>query len=138
MIIRTASKNFLCEKCNNVINKGEKYFDWWNINQNGVYYHRRFHQNCLNNKKVTDNLSQSKLTNNKSTIFDRIQKSIDDEGGCLIALNYLNNEKCYICGIHYDEKGNKSFLCETWEDRKPFYESADNMKKYIDCYGNYL
>lgn len=128
--IRIASKNFLCEKCNNLISKGEQYFDWWNVNKDSVYYHKRFHINCLNN--IRTNPTQLKSSNfvteikDKLNIFDRVQKLLNVEG-CLIASN--DGVKYYICGIHYDEKGNKSFLCETWEDRKPFYETADNLKK---------
>ena len=133
--IRIASKNFLCEKCNNLISKGERYFDWWNTNKDATYYHRRFHIGCMNNTTVSASTDSSNITSSKSTIFDRVQKLLDVEG-CLIASN--DGIKCYICGLHYDEEGNKSFLCETWEDRKPFYETADNMKKYIDCNGNYL
>lgn len=135
--IRTASKNFLCEKCNTLIPNGTQYFDSWEYNiKSGTYWHRRFHNECVNNTKNVIKDNSVLLSKNNVTIFDRIQNKIEKEGGCLIASN--DGIKCYICGIHYDEEGNKSFLCETWEERKPYYESAENLKKYIDCYGDYL
>lgn len=142
MKIRVASKNFICEKCNLMINKNEKYFDWWGTIKGDVdyYYHKRYHLGCINNEIVSNmNGSVNSNTNNvsnKPTIFDRVQKLLEQENGCLIASN--NGIKCYVCGIGYNQNDEKGFLCMSWEDKKQFFETADNMKKYIDCYGNYL
>lgn len=143
--IRTASKNFLCEKCNTLIPNGTEYFDSWEYNtKSGTYWHRRFHKECVcNNKNVTnDDFVLSSVTRNNSTqlkannIFDRVQKLIEHENGSLIIAK--DGIKYYICGIVYNENDEKVFLCKTWEDKKPFFETADNMKKYIDYNGNYL
>lgn len=135
MKLRIATKNFLCEKCNNLISKNEQYFDWWNTRLDGSYYHKRFHLTCMNK---TPTVSKPTITTkSKPTIFDRILKLIEQENGCLPASN--NGIKCYICGIHYDEAGNKCFLCETWGDRKPYYESAEIVRtKYHDYKGDYF
>ena len=58
-----------------------------------------------------------------------------EKGSLIIAKDGI---KYYICGIVYNENNEKVFLCETWGDKKPFFETADNMKKYIDCNGNYF
>jgi len=136
--IRTASKNFLCEKCNTLINCGDEYFDTWDRTKDGDYYHKRFHTTCICNKKnvTDDNFMLAKTTISKPTLFDRVQKLIEKENGSLIASN--DGIKCYICGIGYNQNDEKGFLCMTWEDKKPFFETADNMKKYIDCYGNHF
>ena len=142
MKIRVASKNFICEKCNSIINKDEKYFDWWSVNKCGEYYHKRYHLNCIQNE-ITSSMNNNNTNviienkiNIKPTIFDRVQKLLDEENGTLIVAN--DGIKCYICGIGYNENDEKGFLCMTWEDKKQFFETADNMKKYIDCNGNYL
>lgn len=137
--IRIASKNFLCEKCNKLISSGESYFDWWNTNKDGTYYHRRFHIGCINNTTVSTSTDFSNIKSNKLTIFEHVQNLLEKENGCLLAVNYPKNEKCYVCGIHYDEDGNKSFLCETWEDRKPYYVDLETFKKsYVDENGKYF
>lgn len=143
--IRTASKNFLCEKCNTLIPNGTEYFDSWEYNtKSGTYWHRRFHKECVcNNKNVTnDDSVLSSVTRNNSTqlkannIFDRVQKLIERENGSLIIAK--DGIKCYVNGVGYNDEDERVFLCETWEDKKPFFETADNMKKYIDYNGNYL
>lgn len=131
--IRTATKNFLCEKCNQLIKEGDRYYDWWNTISKDVYYHKRFHVDCVTvkNPKITENI-QSK----KADIFKRLQIALDKENGCLLAV--YKGIKCYVCGIHYAEDGTKSILCESWGDKKPYYETVENFKKYIDCDGNYF
>ena len=129
--IRTASKNFLCEKCNALIPNGAEYFDSWEYNtKSGTYWHKRFHKECVCDTRTES--TQVKPNN----IFDRVQKLIEHENGSLIIAK--DGIKCYVNGVGYNDKDERVFLCETWEDKKPFFETADNMKKYIDCNGNYL
>ena len=139
--IRTASKNFLCEKCNTLIPNGTEYFDSWEYNtKSSTYWHKRFHKECVCDTRTES--TQVKSSNfvienkGKPNIFDRVQKLIEHENGSLIIAK--DGIKCYVNGIGYDDKDERVFLCETWEDKKPFFETADNMKKYIDCNGNYL
>lgn len=137
--IRTASKNFLCEKCNTLIPNGTEYFDSWDYNnKSGTYWHKRFHKECVCDTRTesTQLKSSNSITENKPNIFDRVQKLIEHEKGSLIIAK--DGIKYYICGIVYNENNEKVFLCETWGDKKPFFETADNMKKYIDCNGNYF
>ena len=133
--IRTASKNFLCEKCNTLIPNGPEYFDSWDYNNT---WHKRFHKECVCDTRTepTQLKSSNSVTENKPNIFDRVQKLIEREKGSLIIAK--DGIKYYICGIVYNENNEKVFLCETWGDKKPFFETADNMKKYIDCNGNYF
>ena len=139
--IRTASKNFLCEKCNRLIPNGTEYFDSWEYNtKSGTYWHKRFHKECVCNTRTESTQikpSNSVIENKgKPNIFDRVQKLIERENGSLIIAK--DGIKCYVNGVGYNDKDERVFLCETWEDKKPFFETADNMKKYIDCNGNYL
>ena len=129
--IRIATKNFLCEKCNQLIKSGESYYDWWNTTLDNYYYHRRFHINCLDNKEKIINKKPEKLT-----LLERLQKKLDEENSCLIMAH--NGEKCYVCGIHYDEDGEKKILCETWCERTPYYETLENFKWYYDYKGDYI
>ena len=129
--IRIATKNFLCEKCNQLIKCGDRYADYWNVTLNNNYYHKRFHLECIKCKQDNSENSNAK----KNDIFERIQKKLNDENGSLLASN--KGTKCYICGIKYDDDGNKLILCETWNERFPYYETAENFRKnYWDAYGN--
>lgn len=136
--IRIATKNFLCEKCNQLIKNGESYYDWWNTTSKDNYYHRRFHINCLDNKdKIIDkNKTVSEEKPKKPTLLERLQKRLDEENGCLM-MGY-KDEKRYVCGIVYGEDGEKKILCETWCDHKPYYETLENFKDYHDWKGDYI
>lgn len=122
--IRIASKNFICEKCNDMITKGSTYHDYWNVTNDNYYYHKRFHIECINSNKI-----ESK----KSDIFERLLKALEKENGCIMANN--NGIKCYVCGIRYNENGVKDILCETWGDKIPYYESVEKFKTYVDWQG---
>ena len=136
--LRIASKNFICEKCNQMINNGEEYFDWWNLSKDGFYYHKRFHKGCVDTTKNIKNVTV-KTTTSEISIFERVQKLIEKENGCLIAVNYPKNEKCYVCGIGYNHNDEKVFLCITWEDKKLYYENVEYFRKnYIDENGKYF
>ena len=130
--IRKATKNFLCEKCNNLIPINSTYFDWWNQDSSGKYYHRRFHTNCV----CDNNRKENKVNDVKSTIIERLQKLLNSEKNNLLACN--KGVKCYVCGIRYSDDSSISILCESWNDRKPYYESVENFKKYTDYNGNYF
>ena len=133
---RIATKNFLCEKCNNLIKSGEEYWDWWTLRIDKSYFHKRFHLNCVefDSKKSDEIIPKSE--SKKSDIFDRIQKLLNSDGK-IIASN--DGIKCYISGIHYEEDGSKSFLCEDWENQNPYYETAENVKEYYrDYMGNHF
>lgn len=132
--IRIATKNFLCEKCNQLIKNGESYYDWWNTTSKDNYYHRRFHINCLDNKeKIIKNTTEK---SKKPNIIERLQKKLNEENHCLVMAH--NGIKCYVCGIRYGEDGHKNILCETWNNKIPYYESIENFKEYHDCDGNYI
>ena len=135
MKIRTAKQNHLCTKCNEIISNGEKYYDWYNTNKEGTYYHRRFHIGCIEKKESGSN-NKSAI---KPTIVERVQKLLDKNNGCIMAVDYGKHIKCYVCGIHYDEEGNKTILCETWGERKPYYEDVEYFRtNYVDVDGYYF
>lgn len=128
--IRVASKNHLCERCNNLISKGSRYYDYWNFTSDENYYHRRFHLGCVKSRK------NNSVEQVRPDILERLQKALEKEHGCIIANN--NGIKCYVCGIHYHEDGTRDVLCETWGDRVPYYESVDRFKTYLDWNGRYF
>lgn len=87
IMIRKASKDYVCSCCGHIIRKGDEYIDRCILNVGKIVKHDRYHDECPHNSNV-------------SKLFARIER----ENGDLICGD-CNGCKIHIIGIAWSKKG---------------------------------
>ena len=117
---RIAEKPHLCECCHRPIDVGEKYADYYEYYKMQDYWqHYRFHLGC-------DVKSEKVKKDKKLSIEERLDKKLAKEGRFPVACDGI---KYWLCGINYDERGNKFYIIKNWEDNIACSKKLDYIMK---------
>lgn len=119
--VKRATKDYFCEKCHGIIPRGTDYVDCSEKTDFG-WKHNRYHKDC-------DYVKQG------GTVIDRIFNRLKCEGQFTAA---HNGEKVIVQGVVFDHNNKAFIVCRTWEERNVYYETIENIKKYIDWKGDTL
>ena len=124
--IQKASKEYLCCKCQQKIEKGTEYVDdatkYTDADGKVTWIHDRYHINC-NPKSDGD-------------ILDRIYKLLRKEGPFLRTEPY--GDKFIIQGIIFNHNGTPFVVCRDWETEEVSYKTVEEIKTFIDEKGETL
>ncbi len=109
IMIRTAKKDYVCDKCEHIIKKGTEYLDKIILNHGTCVQHNRYHDEC------------------PATDISNLVNRLINEGPIPVA---TNDVKYWLTGIEYDNTG---MVCvvQSWDKLDTIYVSIDTfMKEY--------
>ena len=110
IMIRKASKDYICSCCGHIIRKGDEYIDKCIFNVGKIVKHDRYHDECPHNSNV-------------SKLFARIER----ENGDLICTDNTG-DKIHIVGITWNNSG-PLFLYREWN-------GSERKALPIECVSN--
>ena len=116
IMIRKASKDYICSCCGHIIRKGDEYIDKCIFNVGKIIKHDRYHDECPHNSNV-------------SKLFARIER----EDGDLICSD-SNGRKIHIIGVAWNNIG-PMFLYREWDDSKKKALPIENVSNLVDVNG---
>ena len=117
IIIRKASKDYVCSCCGHIIKKGDEYLDKCIFNVGRIVKHDRYHDECPSTSDV-------------SKLFIRIER----ENGDLICSD-ADGCKIHIIGIAWTNKG-PMFLYRDWNSSEKKVLPVDYVCNLIDMNGD--
>lgn len=116
IIIRKASKDYVCSCCGHIIRKGDEYIDKCIFNVGKIVKHDRYHDECPRNSDV-------------SKLFARIER----ENGDLICID-SDGLKIHIIGVAWDNI-RPMFLYREWDDSKKKVLPIEYVSNFVDVNG---
>ena len=116
IIIRKASKDYVCSCCGHIIKKGDEYLDRCILNVGKIVKHDRYHDECP-------------CTSDTSKLFTRIER----ENGDLICSD-SNGCKIHIIGIAWSNRG-PVFLYREWSSDEKKVLPVECVYNFIDTNG---
>lgn len=116
IMIRKASKDYVCSCCGHVIRKGDEYLDRVILNVGKIVKHDRYHDECPHNSDV-------------SKLFARIER----ENGDLVCGD-CNGYKIRIIGVAWSNKG-PVFLYRDWDSNEKKSLPIECIYNLIDANG---
>ena len=116
IMIRKASKDYVCSCCGHIIRKGDEYLDRCILNVGKIVKHDRYHDECPRNSDV-------------SKLFTRIER----EDGDLICSD-SNGRKIHIIGVAWNNLG-PMFLYREWDDSEKKALPVECVYNLIDTNG---
>ena len=116
IMIRKASKDYICSCCGHIIRKGDEYIDKCIFNVGKIVKHDRYHDECQHNSNV-------------SKLFARIER----ENGDLICID-SDGRKIHIVGVAWNNIGSM-FLYREWDDSKKKALPIECVSNFVDVNG---
>lgn len=116
IMIRKASKDYICSCCGHIIRKGDEYIDKCIFNVGKIVKHDRYHDECPHNSSV-------------SKLFARIER----ENGDLICID-SGGRKIHIVGVAWNNIGSM-FLYREWDDSKKKALPIEYVSNFVDVNG---
>lgn len=116
IMIRKASKDYICSCCGHIIRKGDEYIDKCIFNVGKIVKHDRYHDECPHNSNV-------------SKLFTRIER----ENGDLICID-SDERKIHIVGITWNNVG-PMFLYREWNDSERKALPIECVSNLVDVNG---
>lgn len=116
IMIRKASKDYVCSCCGHVIRKGDEYLDRVILNVGKIVKHDRYHDECPHTSDV-------------SKLFARIER----ENGDLVCGD-CNGYKMHIIGVAWSNKG-PLFLYRDWDSNEKKSLPIECIYNLIDTNG---
>lgn len=116
IMIRKASKDYICSCCGHIIRKGDEYIDKCIFNVGKIVKHDRYHDECPHNSSV-------------SKLFARIER----ENGDLICIDNIGH-KIHIVGITWNNVG-PMFLYREWNDSERKVLPIECVSNLVDVNG---
>lgn len=120
--LKRATKDYICEKCHNIIKAGTDYVDCATKTEIG-WVHDRYHANCNSGALQGENT------------LDKVFTKLKTEGPFTMG---NKGDKVIVQGIIFDHNNKPFIVCRTWEERTVYYETVENFKTYIDWRGDTL
>lgn len=117
IMIRKASKDYVCSCCGHIIRKGDEYLDKVILNVGKIVKHDRYHDEC---PRVSD----------ISKLFTRIER----ENGDLICSD-SNGYKIHIVGVAWSNKG-PLFLYREWTGNEKKALPIECIYNLVDANGD--
>ena len=119
IMIRKASKDYVCSCCGHIIRKGDEYIDRCILNVGKIVKHDRYHDECPRNSDV-------------SKLFTRIER----EDGDLICSDSTGH-KIHIIGVVWNNLG-PMFLYREWDDSEKKASPIENVHSLVDVNGGLI
>ena len=116
IMIRKASKDYICSCCGHIIRKGDEYIDKCIFNVGKIVKHDRYHDECPRNSDV-------------SKLFARIER----ENGDLICID-SDGRKIHIVGVAWNNIG-PIFLYREWDVSKKKALPIECVSNFVDVNG---
>lgn len=120
VIIRKATKDYVCDVCGHIIKAGTEYLDRAVLNNGKCVQHERYHDECPQ-------------TSSTAKLFHNLEQNNCD----LIAANKKTGDKIHVVGIYYCSKGSV-VLYHEWASSENKKMMISELKNYHDCNGNDL
>ena len=120
IIIRKATKDYVCDVCGHIIRSGTEYLDRAIINNGKCVQHERYHDECPKLSSVM-------------ILFSKIEKSDCD----LIAAHKITGNKIHIVGIGY-LCGNTTVIYREWKSFENKAMNISEITNYHDRNGDDL
>ena len=120
IIIRKASKDYVCSCCGHIIHKGNEYLDKVILNVGKIVKHDRYHDECP-------------CASDASKLFARIER----ENGDLICGD-VNGYKIHIVGVAWDNNKVPVFLFREWNSNEKKILPVECAYNLIDANGDAL
>ena len=117
IIIRKATKDYVCSCCGHIIRQGEEYLDKVILNTGKIVKHDRYHDECP-----------------ASTDVEKLIRKIEAADGDLIAID-STGDKWHIVGVQYFA-GVPQVVINTWIKEKTNIVSFETIKTFLDDRGN--
>ena len=120
IMIRKASKDYVCSCCGHIIKKGTEYLDKVILNTGKIVKHDRYHDECPH-------------ASDASKLFARIER----ENGDLICGDTNGGYKIHIVGIAWNNDG-PLFLFREWDSNKKKVLPVECAYNLVDVNGDAL
>lgn len=117
IIIRKATKDYVCSCCGHIIKQGEEYLDKVILNTGKIVKHDRYHDECP-----------------ASTDVEKLIRKIEAADGDLIAID-STGDKWHIVGVQYSADVSMVVI-NTWIKEKTNIVSFETIKTFLDDRGN--
>lgn len=116
IIIRTAKKDYVCDKCGHIIKEGSEYLDHIILDSGRCVQHDRYHDDCSTYSDVI-----------------RLCRRIEEEQGCLICRDN-DGYKYTIVGIEFQDSS-VGAIAYTWNNQKALH-SISEIRNWYDEKGD--
>lgn len=116
IMIRKASKDYVCSCCGHIIRKGDEYLDRCILNVGKIVKHDRYHDECPRNSDI-------------SKLFARIER----ENGDLICGD-TDGRKIHIIGVAWSNRG-PMFLYREWDSNEKKSLPIEYVDYFVDVNG---